>query len=143
MSARLSGQLASCVIEHGAVSELRPVQFFVSWNGVLCLVFEGFPKPLEDLKRAIVNRCAPLPRENPGSRWPKISLAAVRPNLRLTRDQLDCLFLICEKFKSRLIESQVIVHDLTYAQYSTRYVDPSDNLLCLRCSEDCSNLVQK
>jgi hypothetical protein len=126
--------LESCVIEHGTVSEMRALQFFVSWNGVLCLVFKGFPRPLECLKRAIKDRCAPIPPENPGSRWPKISLAAVRPNLRLTPDQLDRVLLICEQFKQQLGETKVVVDDLTYAQYSTRCATHRTKRWFLSCS---------
>lgn len=36
-----------------------------------------------------------LPKENPGSLWPKTSLAAVKDNKRLTPEQLRTLISIC------------------------------------------------
>lgn len=37
-----------------------------------------------------------LPKENPGSRWPKTSLGALKDGARLTPDQLDKLNAICK-----------------------------------------------
>lgn len=36
-----------------------------------------------------------LPKENPGSKWPKTSLGAVRDGKRLTPEQLELLLRIC------------------------------------------------
>lgn len=37
-----------------------------------------------------------LPRENPGSRWPKTSLGALKDGARLTPEQLQTLNAICK-----------------------------------------------
>lgn len=48
---------------------LRPNAFFVAWNGVLTLVYTGFPPPLERLKRALNESAAlGLKKENFGSK---------------------------------------------------------------------------
>ena len=40
-------------------AELVPVSFFVAWNGVLALVYEGFPPGLVDIKAKLTTA---LPR---------------------------------------------------------------------------------
>jgi hypothetical protein len=50
---------------------LRPYCFFVSWQGVLTLAYRGFPQPLAQLKQQITDFYQGLPRESPGSKWPK------------------------------------------------------------------------
>ncbi len=58
--------------------ELAPLRFLVCWRGVLALAFEGWPLPVERLKRNLDGALGDaLPAENPGSKWPKVSLAAV------------------------------------------------------------------
>ena len=43
-----------------------------------------------------------LPKENPGSRWPKTSLGALKDKKRLTPDQLALLLRICREEGSLL-----------------------------------------
>lgn len=52
---------------------LRPYCFFVSWQGVLTLAYRGFPQSLVDLKQQVTDFYGGLPRESPGSKWPKTS----------------------------------------------------------------------
>jgi hypothetical protein len=47
---------------------LRPAAFFVAWNGVLTLVYTGFPPSLERLKSALNKEPLGLPLENFGSK---------------------------------------------------------------------------
>ncbi len=46
---------------------LRPQTYFVAWNGVLTLVYDGFPPVLAGIK-ARLNEEDDLPPENFGSR---------------------------------------------------------------------------
>ncbi|KAL7466427.1 hypothetical protein ACHAXS_006720, partial [Conticribra weissflogii] len=59
-----------------------PKSFFVSWNGVLVLLFQGFPLSLEQLKDSLneecTNRVSGYKAENFGSKWAKVTLAALR-----------------------------------------------------------------
>ena len=55
----------------------------------------GFPPALMELKRGIDIVCPGLKPENPGSRWPKTSLAALTDRARLTPEQLQRLNAIC------------------------------------------------
>jgi hypothetical protein len=56
---------------HTQACVLRPYCFFVSWQGVLTLAYRGFPAPLAQLKQQITDFFQGLPRESPGSKWPK------------------------------------------------------------------------
>lgn len=116
----LAGSLAACVAEHGVAAPLQPLQFFVSWNGVLCIAYTGFPHGLAQLKARIRERCTPLVAESPGSRWPKTSIAAVRPGKRLTPQQLGLLLDVCSSTSHALEGMRLIVDALSYVQYTTR-----------------------
>ena len=74
---------------------LYPHQFFCSWQGVLTLAWRGFPQPLVDLKASLSDYYSSLPPENPGSRWPKTSLGALKDGKRLTPEQLQKLNALC------------------------------------------------
>jgi hypothetical protein len=56
---------------------LRPYCFFVSWQGVLTLAYRGFPAPLAALKQAVPGFYGGLPKESPGSKWPKTRWACL------------------------------------------------------------------
>ena len=56
----------------------------------------GFPPALAQLKQRLSDTYGSLPRENPGSRWPKTSLAALRDDQRLSPEQLQRLISICK-----------------------------------------------
>lgn len=56
----------------------------------------GFPRALLDLKDALADTCKGLPPENPGSKWPKTTLGALRDGTRLTPEQLQQLNAICK-----------------------------------------------
>lgn len=56
----------------------------------------GFPPALESLKTAINDAHPGLPRENPGARWPKTTLACLKDGARLTPDQLETLNALCK-----------------------------------------------
>lgn len=56
----------------------------------------GFPKALLDLKDALAGTCKGLPIENPGSKWPKTTLGALRDGVRLKPEQLQQLNSICK-----------------------------------------------
>ena len=57
----------------------------------------GFPPAITQLKGVLERMHPTLPKENPGSRWPKTSLGALRDDKRLTPDQLQLLLKICRE----------------------------------------------
>ena len=60
----------------------------------------GFPPALVDLKERIEQAHPCLPKESPGSKWPKTTLAALKDGKRLTPKQLDALNELCSRESS-------------------------------------------
>eukprot|EP00850_Spirogloea_muscicola_P000291 SM000001S04693 [mRNA] locus=s1:1686160:1693987:+ [translate_table: standard] len=75
----------------------QPVEFFVAWQGVLTVIYQGIPPAFEELKVAIEGLSPAVVRENPGSKWPKTSLACLRDGARLSPHQLVALRHICRQ----------------------------------------------
>ena len=80
----------------------KPKEFFVAWQGVLTLAYEGFTPPLAYIKQELGNKIKGLRPENPGSRWPKTTLGAVQDGNRVTPNQLLTLRDICDKYNRRI-----------------------------------------
>ncbi|BDA49980.1 hypothetical protein COCOBI_15-1080 [Coccomyxa sp. Obi] len=99
---RLLSSTSSCV--------LQPHAFFVSWQGVVTLAYRGFPPALVRLKQQLDAKHPGLPKENPGSKWPKTSLGCVRDKCRLAPQQLDTLLRICRE------ESEILREDRLASQ---------------------------
>ncbi len=82
---------------------LVPYQFFVAWDGVLTLAYKGFPQELANLKSELDLHFPELPKENPGSKWPKTSLAALSDaSSPLTLAQLTKLREVCDEFNKKM-----------------------------------------
>ncbi|GMH39638.1 hypothetical protein BSKO_07536 [Bryopsis sp. KO-2023] len=116
----LIGQTSACV--------LQPKCLFVSWNGVLTLVYRGFPPCLTKLKSDVSSAFPGLPKENPGSLWPKTSLAALKDKCRLTPDQLQQLNNICRDVSEGLTaivpeDLTVLVENLSVVVYECRSLE--------------------
>ena len=98
---------------------LRPQTYFVAWNGVLALVYDGFPPVLAGIK-ARLNEEDALPPENFGSRWPKTTLAALQDDAPpLSLAELTSLRALCEEYASQL-SLRVSVERLSFVSYYQR-----------------------
>ena len=98
---------------------LRPQTYFVAWNGVLTLVYEGFPPVLAGIK-ARLNEEDALPPENFGSRWPKTTLAALQDDAPpLSLAELTSLRALCEEYALKL-SLRVPVERLSFVSYDQR-----------------------
>ena len=98
---------------------LRPQTYFVAWNGVLALVYDGFPPVLAGIK-ARLNEEGGLPPENFGSRWPKTTLAALHDDAPpLSLAELTSLRALCEEHASTL-SLRVPVSSLSFVSYDQR-----------------------
>ena len=104
----------------GASCVLRPQTYFVAWNGVLTLVYAGFPPVLAGIK-ARLNEEDALPPENFGSRWPKTTLAALQDDAPpLSLAELTGLRALCEEYASQLTSLRVPVERLSFVSYDQR-----------------------
>ena len=98
---------------------LRPQTYFVAWNGVLTLVYAGFPPMLAGIK-ARLNEEDGLPPENFGSRWPKTTLAALHDDAPpLSLAELTSMRALCEEHASKL-SLRVPVSSLSFVSYDQR-----------------------
>lgn len=130
---------------------LRPYRFFVSWQGVLTLVYRGLPPALAKLKQDINEYHEGLPAENPGSKWPKTSLGAVKDGKRLNPQQLETLLHICREESGRFQKPQspklqaVLVDKLKVVLYQNRSLERRivSHVLPLQSTLDLSEVTQE
>jgi hypothetical protein len=110
---------------------LTPKAFFVSWQGVITLAYSGFPPQLSALKSALADAHGDaLPKESPGSRWPKTSLGSVRDGKRLTPEQLTALLGVCREESAALQEAiegaaepSILIDNLSVLTYECRSLE--------------------
>ncbi|KAL3901746.1 MAG: hypothetical protein SGCHY_000374 [Lobulomycetales sp.] len=95
--------------------------FFVAWNGVLCLAFSGFPRPLAALKTALLLH--PGPPENFGSKWPKISLAALNDTCSLSQPQFHALTALAASLEPLLHGTLFEIDHLTLVRFHCRSLE--------------------
>lgn len=81
--------------------QLRPAEVIVAWRGVLCLVFEGWPESVAELKARMDTdgEFTGLRQENSGSKVPKMSVACLRDGRVLTKEEVRTLQRICDEVR--------------------------------------------
>jgi len=104
---------------------MRAHRYVVAWNGVLALAYEGLPRPLVDLKARLQAASQAFPAENPGSLWPKTTVAALQDGVRLTPAQLEKLLDVCDQVSHDLEEREdaIDVKDLDLVVYECRSLE--------------------
>jgi hypothetical protein len=103
--------------------ELRPCAFFLAWQGVLVLAFEGWPPPLAACKAALNAFLDPIKPESAGSKWPKTTLAATADGAPpLSLPELTALRDLCEAHGAalRAAAPPVRVDALSLVRYTRR-----------------------
>ena len=123
--------------------------FLVAWGGVLALAFCEWPPLLAALKSLLNEGVAGHPEaaalahlglENAGSRWPKVTVGALRPGETLTLEDLEQLRAVTAELGSR-IESRVWeFRRLHVAAYTARSLEQrtSDEVVVLPHSDTCA-----
>ena len=80
-------------------------QFFVAYNAVITLAYQGFSKSLLEIKSLIENKIGEkISEENFSSKWPKTTLGSIKQKIPLTNEQLIHLRSVCNDF-SKTIQS--------------------------------------
>ena len=69
-------------------TRLRPEAFFVARSGVLTLAFSGYTEALIRFKAELEGAIPGISAENPGSRWPKTTLGALRDGETLDEEDV-------------------------------------------------------
>ncbi|MBI4659162.1 MAG: hypothetical protein HY735_09995 [Verrucomicrobia bacterium] len=78
---------------------VRPREFFISWNGVPTLAYRGFSPVLLEIKKEIEQEIPGIKPENPGARWPKTTLGALRDGRVLSLQEAGILRRICTELR--------------------------------------------
>ena len=87
---------------------------FVTWNGCIVLVYDGFPPPLVQAKTRIENNnnALHLKEENFGSKWPKTTLGAVLNGAdEMSPEQFKTLKNICHKYSKQIVRDAPVSLD--------------------------------
>lgn len=71
-------------------------QYFPPFHSHICVHGSGFPDSLLALKARVAKQYPSLPKESPGSLWPKTTLGALKDGRRLTPTQLQDLIVVCK-----------------------------------------------
>ena len=114
-------------LEQTPTSYLEPYAFFVSWRGVLTVAFSGWTPAILDLKERISRAHPTLPKESPGSQWPKTSIGCLRDGVTLTKEQFERLKGLCEEWTSSkfglLVSPKIAMDSASIAIYENRCLE--------------------
>ncbi|KAG6543129.1 hypothetical protein Mapa_015378 [Marchantia paleacea] len=115
---RTCGILIS-IISRAQACVYDAAEYFVAWQGVLTIAYCGIPASILQIKRDVDQELQGVVRENPGSKWPKTSLACLRDDKVLTLEQLSKLRRICSEESPVLAASTppIIVDNLSVVLY--------------------------
>eukprot|EP01039_Chlorochromonas_danica_P007768 gene7768-8579_t len=105
---------------------MEPCAFFISWYGVLTVAFRAFPSSVFLFKQALQEDSRAmdrLPLENPGSKWPKISIAALKDGAILSREQFEKLREICAMHSAGLERCSFPINRLTLVDFDCRSLE--------------------
>eukprot|EP01083_Nonionella_stella_P091223 254980_1 len=91
---RNNTSLVEQIIQLTPICYLKPKCFFVAWNSVITLVFNGWPEPICTMKREL-SQHGTLCREMFGSKFPKITLASVKDGIEITPSRLAKIRQLC------------------------------------------------
>lgn len=111
---------------HVCSFRMEPSAFFISWHGVLTVAFRSFPSSVFLFKQVLQEDSRALdrlPLENPGSKWPKISIAALKDHAILSREQFEKLREICAMHSARLEGCSFPINKLTLVDFDCRSLE--------------------
>ena len=94
--------IISRIIKTKPCTWVNPREFFISWSGVPTLAYCGFSRPLLAIKQEIEEAVSGIKPENPGSRWPKTTLGALRDGRTLSLEEARILRTICDDLKPKI-----------------------------------------
>jgi hypothetical protein len=81
---------------------VKPREFFIAWQGVPTLAYQGFSPTLLDIKTHIREKIPNLREENHGSLWPKTTLGAMGDGKYLTLEEASKLREICSQLNQHI-----------------------------------------
>ena len=123
---------------------LYPYQFFIAWHGVITIAFRCFPDSLLTLKDRLNQSKLNFVPENDGSRWPKITLAALSPTKKLRKEELRLLNNCCIQFNERVGSlAPLVTHELSIVRYAQQSLEKcfDQRLLNLNAESEFSQVL--
>lgn len=113
------------IVHDKPATSLAPEAFFLARSGVLTLAFRGFSPSLLAIKKEVANSFPRMSPEFPGSRWPKITLAALKPGLSLSLQDVLAIHKLCAKWRETLLHTNAVlpVAELSVVHYQCRSLE--------------------
>jgi hypothetical protein len=103
---------------------VKPNEFFVAWGGVPTLAYRGFSRVLLDVKARVSAVLPGLKPENPGARWPKTTLGALREGRTLTHADALALRRVCTALECQVAREEPIpVQSLSLVVFACRSLE--------------------
>lgn len=115
--------IAADVVGKAKRTKMELGQFFISWNGVPTLAYQGFTPSLLGVKKGIGDRLPGLREENPGTKWPKTTLGALRDDKTLSWEDTLKLRTICDSCNSKLQGLNVEIDALSIVLFHCRSLE--------------------
>ncbi|MBW1849925.1 MAG: hypothetical protein JRJ15_00535 [Deltaproteobacteria bacterium] len=106
-------------------SRIRPREFFIAWEGVPTLAYQGFSNTLLEIKEAVTRSVPGLKPENPGSRWAKTTLGTLKDNVKLTLKDVYELRRICTDLQADIDNAGTVfdVNSLSVVVFACRSLE--------------------
>lgn len=86
------------IVRRYPATSIKPAELFLSWHGVLTLVYENFSTSLLGLKDDLTKQVPGLVAENEGSKWPKTTLGVLKDDRVLTLEEITTLRDCCDHY---------------------------------------------
>lgn len=118
--------------------QLQPHAFLVAWHGVLTLALRSWPSMFVHVKEQLNNQIfANQKSEAFGSKWPKITLAALKDDApAIDQKTLGKLMTLCEAWQGRLHALKPIeVNTLSVVSFASRSLTNIFMRVDVPCSE--------
>ncbi|TKJ43355.1 hypothetical protein CEE36_04805 [candidate division TA06 bacterium B3_TA06] len=118
-------EIVKQVVESKPRTAVKPREFFIAWSGVSTLAYQGFTRPLLGIKRELEQKIPGIKPENPGSKWPKTTLGALRDDRQLSWVDLNILRDICNNLNQQIDGSKIIlpIHQLEVVIFQCRSLE--------------------
>lgn len=120
----MTKNLLQALIAQHPQNYIKPNGFFIAWNGVPMLTYEGFSPALLSVKEQLNLQLSKLRTENPGSKWAGTTLGALLDNRTLSFAELEEIKAICLAFEPLFQQvSPILISELSYVLFEQRSLE--------------------
>ena len=123
----------------------KPCSFVVAWHGVLTLEFCKWPVTMANIK----TKLSKIPKfrdqtESFGSRWPKITLAALKDDAPpITQETFERLMFLLDQWKPRLQKLPAIqVESISLVEFDCRSLENIQHLVDVSLMQQHSSTLE-